>query len=452
MSHPEPESAPPTNVRWCVSFWLAAVAAIAYLCRMSIGPAEAEIRTALSLTEKQMGLVMGPAFFWPYALTQIPTAWLGQRFGSRRMLTLFTIGSSLAVLAFALSDSLSMLIVAWMALGISQAGMFPCATQTIARWHPITERARASGLLGGSMYAGTALSLGLAGVLIGLIGWRTMLVLFALPGFVWALGFAIWFRNRPNEHPSVNAAECALIVAGAPPESSSAHAAGSPGPPWRRLVGSGTMWLICGQQFFRAAGQVFFGTWFVTYLQQSRGVSLQKSAWLSVLPAISFMLGTYAAGGVSDFVLLRTGSLRAARKGVATVALVFCAALVTAAWFVQQPETAVVLISSGVFLAGFAGPTAYALTIDVGGRHVAAIFSTMNMFGNLGAGLLAWVVPHFRTAVERALGGTPEATRTSWAAVLLLFASMYLAGAACWTQLKIVPNLFDADHPAPDAR
>jgi sugar phosphate permease len=429
-----------TRVRWIVALWLSAAAAIAYLSRTSIGAAQGEIRSSLSLTEGQMGLVMGPAFFWPYALTQIPTAWLGQRFGSRLMLSLFTAGSSLAVLVFSGASSLPMLLVAWMAMGIGQAGMFPCATQTIAHWHPLTERGRASGLLAGSMQAGSVIGLMLAGLLIGLVGWRGMFLLFALPGFVWALGFAYWFRNRPREHSSVNAAECELIAGGTPPAAASAPAHVTP---WRHLLGSRTMWLICTQQFFRAGGQVFFATWFPKYLQETRGVTLQQSAWLTALPVVSFMLAAFVGGGLSDLVMLKTGSLNAARKGVALSTLLLCTGIIGAAWFVQEPLPAVLLISVGIFLAGFSGPCSYALTIDVGGRHVPAVFSTMNMFGNFGAGLMPWVVPHFRTAIERLAGGTDDAVRTSWAAVLLLFASMYLAAALCWVWLRIEPNSLD---------
>jgi sugar phosphate permease len=436
-----------TRVRWMVGAWLAAAAAIAYLSRTSIGAAQDDIRRSLSLSEAQIGLVMGPAFFWTYALTQIPTAWLGQRYGSRRMLTLFTAGSSLAVLAFRSADSFAMLLLAWMAMGVSQAGMFPCATQTIGRWYPLTERARASGVLAGSMQAGTVIGLALAGVLIVAIGWRGMFALFALPGLLWAAGFAGWFRNSPHEHASVNDAErewIGGIQRTTAPVGHPAHVT-----PWLNLIRSGSMWLICIQQFFRAGGQVFFATWFVKYLQETRGVSLQQSAWLTVLPVVSFMLAAFVGGGVSDFVLLRTGSVNAARKGVATITLLSCAGLIGAAWFVQQPLPAVLLISVGIFLAGFAGPISYALTIDVGGRHVPAVFSTMNMFGNLGAGLLAFLVPHFRLAIERLAGagaeGSPDAVRTSWAAVLLLFASTYLIAAVCWIWLRIEPNLLDRE-------
>lgn len=435
-----------TRVRWVVAAWLAAVAAIAYLSRTSIGAAQDEIRLSLSLSEKQMGLVMGPAFFWTYALTQIPTAWLGQRYGSRLMLVLFTVVSSLAVVAFSQAESYVALLLAWMAMGVAQAGMFPCATQTIARWHPLTERARSTGLLGGSMQAGSALGIAVAGTLIGAIGWRKMFVLFALPGFVWAAGFARWFRNEPREHPSVNGAERELIAGGSAAKETGVAHEPARATPWLKLLGSQTMWLICAQQIFRAGAQAFFATWFVKYLQETRGVNLTQSAWLTALPVLALMTAAFVGGGVSDFILLRGGSLNMARKGVATVTLLLCTAIVGAAYFVQQPLPAVLLISVGVFMAGFGAPCAYAVTIDVGGRHVPAVFSTMNMFGNFGAGLFAWGVPHYRAAVERLAGGSPgDAVRTSWDAVLLLFAATYLAAALCWIWLRIEPNSLDRE-------
>lgn len=438
-------SAPPTRVRWAVCAWLSAAAVIAYLSRTSIAVAEKTIRTSLDLTEDEMGLVMGPAFFWTYALAQIPTAWLGQRYGSRSMLVLFTAAGSASVLLFGLANSLVVLIVARMAMGVSQAGTFPCATQSFARWNSPTERAVASGFLAGAMQAGHGIGLALTGVLIGLVGWRWTFLYFALPGIIWAIGFGIWFRNSPREHPSVNDAERKLIAAGSSASPGASTSAAQRSTDWMQLVRSRAMWLICAQQFFRAGGHVFFASWFATYLQETRGVSLQQSAWLTALPIIGVMLAAFIGGGLSDAILLRTGSLNVARKGVSTVSLLLCAVIIGAAWFVDDPLLAVLIISAGVFVAGFAGPCAYAVTIDVGGRNVPAVFATMNMVGNFGAGFLAGIVPHYRTAVERLLADSADAVRISWDSVLLLFASTYLAAALCWIGLRIEPNLLDRE-------
>lgn len=434
----------PTHVRVSVSLWLAALAAIAYVSRTSVAVAEKDIRAALELSEADMGLVLGPAFFWAYALGQIPTAWLGQRYGSRLMLVLFAASSSIATLQFGLATSLLLLLVARMAMGLAQAGMFPCATQTIARWHPPDERARASGVLTAAMQAGHVIGPALMGVLLGVIGWRWTFLLFALPGFAWAAGFWLWFRNDPREHPRANDAERRQIsgsASSATPDPYK-HAAAEP-TPWGRLLTSPAMWLICSQQFFRAAGAVFFASWFTTYLRETRGVSLGESAWLTTLPLVAVMLASLIGGGVSDRIYRLTGSLDRARKGVATSCLLLCVVIITSAYFVRDPVLAVCTISAGIFCAGFAGPCAYAVTIDMGGRHVPAVFSTMNMMGNFGAGLLAWLVPHFRTGVDGALARLHIEGVNSWDAVLLLFAAMYLAAALCWMRLRIAGSVFD---------
>ena len=77
-----------TRARIRLTVFLAAAAAIAYLCRTSLTVAEKTIRLDLGLSELQMGFLLGPAFFWPYALAQLPGGWLGDRLGHSLRLAL----------------------------------------------------------------------------------------------------------------------------------------------------------------------------------------------------------------------------------------------------------------------------------------------------------------------------------------------------------------------------
>ena len=83
--------APPTWVRHQLSLWLAVAATTAYLCRNCLVVAEKSIRLELNLSEEQMGFLLGPAFFWSYALIQIPGGWLGEKFGSRLILPIYSV-------------------------------------------------------------------------------------------------------------------------------------------------------------------------------------------------------------------------------------------------------------------------------------------------------------------------------------------------------------------------
>ena len=95
-----------------------------------------------------------------------------------------------------------------------------------------------------------------------------------------------------------------------------------------------------------------------------------------------------------------------------------------ASYPVQNAKFAIALIAAGAFFAGTAGPSGYTITIDMGGRHVATLFSTMNMFGNFGALAFPIVV------------GAIIAQTGQWNLVLLLFGALYIAAAFCWWRLN----------------
>ena len=436
-------NAPPTHVRHNVSAWLAAAATIAYLCRSSIAIAEETIRIDLDLSEAEMGIILGPAFFWAYALAQIPSGWLGERFGSRRTIPVLSVIWSLASAYFAVAGSAAALIAARIGMGFAQAGLFPCSTSTIANWHPQTSRAFASGTLGAFMSVGAAIGVALTGVLLIHLDWRLIFGLYSLPGIIWAVGFFVWFRDRPTDHRSVNSAEQAFIGAGQVEPAKKTDEPSGSATMWLALATSPAMWMIASQQFFRAAGYIFFASWFPTYLKETREVSTSQAGLLTAVPLIATVCAQLLGGGFSDWVFRRTGSLSLARKGVAMTSLSLCAGLTFIAFFVEDAWLAVAIISTGVFCAGFAGPSAYTVTMDMGGRHVASVFATMNMVGNFGAALMPWLVPHFRAAVERSPLALNLCGQNSWNAVLVLFAVTYVFAAMCWMMLRVKGTVFD---------
>ena len=68
------DQASATRVRLVVATWLGLMAAQAYLCRLSLGVIATPVRLDLGLSESQMGLILGPVFFWSYAAAQIPSS------------------------------------------------------------------------------------------------------------------------------------------------------------------------------------------------------------------------------------------------------------------------------------------------------------------------------------------------------------------------------------------
>jgi sugar phosphate permease len=407
---------------------LCLAASIAYICRQSMAVAESTIREEFGIDKATMGWVMS-LFFLPYAFGQIPGGVLCEKLGNRRTLPLLATGWSLATAAMSLSGGAGLLIAAFMANGLFQAGLFPGCTRAIASWFPSDRRAFASGTLASLMSLGGALGSAAMGLLLGRMGWRFTFVLFGSLGLVWALEFLSWFRDDPSQHRRVNEGELALIKrrSGA---AAAADAAPEPGTPWMSLLASPATWFICGQQFCRAAGQIFFGSWFATYLQEARGVSIKASGLLNSLPQLSLIVGALLGGMVSDWVLSRTGSRRLARQAVASTCMFLCASFVALAYSLANPLLAVLTISAGLLLAAVGGPSAYAITIDMGGRHLAKLFSCMNMVGNIGAGLFIIGVPWFLRITN------------SWNTVLITFGGLYVAAGIFWLLLNPNGDIF----------
>src|SRR5688572_28858 len=103
----------PTRVRYVVLLGLCLAAALAYVHRACFGVAESTIRGELGVSVKQMGWAMG-LFFWTYALFQIPTGILVDRWGPRKSLLLFGMTGALTIAFAGLASSAQALFPAVM--------------------------------------------------------------------------------------------------------------------------------------------------------------------------------------------------------------------------------------------------------------------------------------------------------------------------------------------------
>jgi ACS family glucarate transporter-like MFS transporter len=398
------------------------IAAIAYLQRNSISVLKEPLADDLSLEPEALGAITA-AFYLGYALFQIPGGLLRDLWGTRATMTIVGLVGTVAMLLMALVSDVRLAWIAWLLVGACQAALFPCAISAIRHWFPATQRATASGMLAAFMSLGGAISTGLAGYLLGPFSWRAVFALFAIPAAVWSILFAILYRSRPELHPGVNDAELAIIRGNEISTSESTVDTVHGPTPWLAIMFTPTLMFLYLQQCFRAAGQVFYGTWFPTYLQQAREVTLANSGWLTSLPQLALMVGALTGGILSDRLLRQTGSHRVAYQGVSIISLSICAALILISYGVADATLAVIVISIGQFFGALAGPAAYAVSIEKGGRHLATVFSTMNMAGNLGAMALPWVLPKLVAA-------------TSWTVALVMFAGLYGLAALCWLAIK----------------
>ncbi|WP_437203994.1 MFS transporter [Planctomicrobium sp. SH664] len=434
MSAPEPDlaQARPTTVRYRVIAWLSMASFLAYLCRNALGVAESRIREDLGLTLTQSGHFMA-AFFWTYALFQVPTGAFSHRYGTRVAMTIFVVAWSLSMFATANSPVFWMLIITQFVMGTAQAGFFPAATNSMKYWMPMSRRSLAGALLGVGMQSGAIVSGIVTGELLGYMSWRWVFMLLSIPGIVWAVAFYIRFRDRPEQCPEVNTAERELILAGRPSEQVAASQKETGPTDWKAILRHRGLWMLYGQQICRAAGYMFFASWFPTFLQQTRGVSIAQSGYMQGIIFAGAMTGSIVGGLLIDWIWKRTGNLQLSRCGIGAAALGTCGLLILGSWFVEDARIAIGLLAVGVMCASLAGPAMFSTVIDISGARVAQVLGAVNMAGNLAV-----------AACPILVGKLFELTE-NWNLVLLLFAGIYLTGAACWAFVNPRVGIFKTE-------
>ncbi|GIW79764.1 MAG: hypothetical protein KatS3mg105_1571 [Gemmatales bacterium] len=139
-------SARPTRVRYLVVTLTMLSAILLYLDRFCITFAERYIREDLGLTNNQISWMLS-AFFLTYALAQVPSGFLSDRYGARKMLTLYILFWSLFTALTGLATSFLMIIALRLGFGVAQAGAYPTAGSLLSKWVPFSFRGFASSLI-----------------------------------------------------------------------------------------------------------------------------------------------------------------------------------------------------------------------------------------------------------------------------------------------------------------
>ena len=408
-----PASSHPSRVRQVMTTYALLIAVIMYLDRVCIAQAAPLISQDLGLTRVQMSWAFS-AFTWAYALFEVPGGWLGDRIGPRRVLTRVVVWWSFFTAATGWVWSGASLVVTRALFGAGEAGCFPNLTRIFTTWLPVRERERAQGLLWFAARWSGAFTPLLVAYVLEFMTWRHAFELFALPGVVWAIAFYWWYRDDPRKHPSVNPAELALL----PP---AAHTAVGAVVPWRRLLRSRSVWLLCLQYAFLSYGWYFYVTWLPTYLREARGTSVKFGALLASLPLLLGGIGCLVGARLIPRVARATGSVMLARRIVAIVGFVGASASIFAFVQVADPVRAMLLLGLAGFFNDFVMPACWAGCMDIGGRSSGTVSGTMNMVGNIGGALSPLIVGYILT-------WNPG----NWTLTFYVSSAIYLMGGVCW--------------------
>ncbi|MBB4985302.1 MULTISPECIES: MFS transporter [Streptomyces] len=398
---PAPAGGRPSRVRWKMFVLLLGVVALNYIDRGSVSVALPLITDDLGLSKETTGFVLS-AFFWTYALMQIPGGWLADRFGPRRMVSGACIGWGVAQAATAAATGAGSLLGYRLLLGAVEAPVMPAGGKLNAQWLPAKERGRGAVLLDGGAPLGAALGGILISALIAWTGsWRTSFVIAGVLTVVIGLCAAWYVRDTPREHPGVNDAEASYIE--------SAHAAEDAAGPADERTGlrpylrHRSFWAMClGWMGFNG---VFYGllTWGPLYLSETKGFDIKTIGWSTLVIFGSGFVGELTGGWISDRRKAAGAGANAVMRTMMGVAGAAVVAGLLGVVLVPDPTTAVVLLSAVMFFLRWAG-LYWSLPSTLAGRSNAGVVGgAMNLAGNI-AGIVTPI------AVGYIVGGTGSYT------------------------------------------
>jgi ACS family D-galactonate transporter-like MFS transporter len=390
---------PPRNVvagRWPIVWLLFIASMINYLDRSSISMALPMISKDLGLGPESKGLLLS-AFFWLYALMQIPVGWAADRVNLRWLyvgaFVLWSVGQGLTGFA----ASLTMLILFRMALGLGESIYLPGGTKIVSLLFSLKER----GLPCGLFDFGTRMGLVMGGLVIPWLlvrlGWRTTFRVIGFTALLWVIPW-LWatkgkLDQRPRPVTTTRNRKQQLL--------------------WllsnRNLIG------ICLGFFCFDYYWYLFVTWLPDYLVTVRHLTILRAGFFSALPYFVFGASEPIGGWIADRLIIFGWNETRTRKGIVTIAFLTGLLLIPASR-VQNANTAVLLLA-GASLVGLAtGNLLVILQCCAPPEDVGLWTGFENFAGNL-AGVLAPLLtgilisrtgsyaPGFGLAVAVLLGG-----------------------------------------------
>jgi MFS family permease len=147
----------PTSVRYVIVAVVTLMSFLLYLDRFCVSFAADYIRQDLRLSQTQISYFIS-AFFWSYALAQVPAGWFSDRFGARTILAAYILSWSLFTAWIGAAHSFFILMLARVGCGLGQAGAYPAAASVVRRWMPLSTRGTASSFVANGGRIGAALA------------------------------------------------------------------------------------------------------------------------------------------------------------------------------------------------------------------------------------------------------------------------------------------------------
>jgi len=358
-AHP---SQPPTQSRLNIVLVLMAVSVlINYIDRSNLSIAAPLLKDELGISASQLGTLLS-AFFWTYALMQMPAGWLVDRFDVR---WIFAIGFFLWSAATAVTGYLhgfAALLTIRVILGFGESVAFPSYSKVLGSHFKEQNRGFANSVLMTGLALGPAFGMLVGGSAVAKFGWRPFFIALGLIGFLWLPLWYAWRPPRPVSHSQTSSGAAGYLY----------------------ILIERSTWGTCIGQASINYFLYFLVTWLPFYLVRGRHFSLIQMARVGAFVFLMSAISAMAAGKLSDRWIQAGASPTSVRKGWMALGHVGIGITLVSAVLSQGWLFLLMLALTGVFL-GISVCGSWAISQMLAGpRMVGRWVGVQNFVGNVG--------------------------------------------------------------------
>ncbi|MCC6859291.1 MAG: MFS transporter [Bryobacterales bacterium] len=344
---------------------------INYIDRGNLSIAAVPMMRDLNLSPAGVGGLLS-AFFWSYALLQMPAGWLVDRFGMKWTYAVAFLVWSLASAGVGLARTFGEIFALRVLLGLGEAIAPAASLSFIKRHFREEEQGFPTGVYVAGMMAGPAIGAMLGAALLNSFGWRPLFVLTGLVSCIWVVP---WLMAAPS---------------GAPPRTA-ASAGPQPPFPWRAVIRSPLTWGLTIGAFFYSYFWYFCITWLPSYLLMAHSFSFLKMGSYMAAPLAGMGIMTVVCGRLADYWIKRSGRALLVRKLFVTAGCLCASSVMLVLAGGSSSYVLAVLLVSLTGL-GIAAGNYWALTqVICPGRLIGRVIGYQNTVAQL-AGICAPIV------------------------------------------------------------
>ncbi len=348
-----------------VALLLSVSVLINYIDRGTLSIAAPILKEDLRLSASQLGILLS-SFFWTYALFQIVSGWLVDRFDVNWLLALGVLVWSAATLSTGLVHGFTLILMARLLLGIGESVAYPSYNKIIAKHFHASLRGRANGLIAAGWAGGPALGTLVGGLLMARVGWRLFFVVLGLASSLWLFPWVKWMPKGAGLVTS-KALKPASI-----PEILRQRSA------WGTFAG-----LFCHNYLW-----YFLITWLPFYLVRQRNFSLQTMSLVGGAAFFALALSVVASGWLADRWMISGGSPTRVLKTFCGAGLALASCSFVLVFLVADHTIAMAILIFSCMALGMCSPNLWTMTQVLAGPQTAGKWAGLENFcGNL-AGIL----------------------------------------------------------------